>query len=488
MKRSPAVVATFPTIAFIVLTLPICVAVGIAATVPLSSPGLATTLWVGVLFLVGMIFLLQPGLRRTPNPLQVAALIIAWLGVGVPMLLQRRGQTILAGVDYADSFPAAITTSAVALGAFAIALAFVKQAPYVQQSFHPSRAVMTGGPVLLLSAAALVALRLSVSGFNRLADPGLASAGDSYTTGYLAYAPHYLASMALYILHRELRRPIRRVAGACFLLALVVLLLGATRYSLLMYAVAWAVLALWRRRRSVRITAFEALAGMTCVIIALGLLGNLRAGSGSASLGVLDRAIQATEVFLPLAATVDYTSENGFLGGSSIAYLVAQPIPRVLWPSKPDPPLREFLGQVTDPREGRGFPIYGELYANFGYTGVVVGMGLLGLLSARLFRRWLRVRNSNPSADVIAVLLLLLLGTALVRGYVVAAVHTSVAACGPILLMRWVEQHWRAPGLPRPNQGWIGSSRAGYQGAHDAGATGKSVVPDDVKGSSSDIR
>src|SRR5262249_54705167 len=72
-----------------------------------------------------------------------------------------------------------------------------------------------------------------------------------------------------------------------------------------------------------------------------------------------------------------------FQGGWSLAYIPAAYVPRLLWPGKP----KFTTGQwVTDHfgygpyiRSSTGATWMGELYYNFGWTGILVGMTLIGV-------------------------------------------------------------------------------------------------------------
>ena len=63
------------------------------------------------------------------------------------------------------------------------------------------------------------------------------------------------------------------------------------------------------------------------------------------------------------------------------------PIPRSIWPGKP---AGDHISKVTDlypngQGKGAAWPFYGEYYFSFGWTGVVLGSFLLGLILKRFF-------------------------------------------------------------------------------------------------------
>jgi hypothetical protein len=77
-------------------------------------------------------------------------------------------------------------------------------------------------------------------------------------------------------------------------------------------------------------------------------------------------------------------------GGADIpGAIMAALVPRVVWPGKPIQDAgREFpqvyLGQPATARSALGPTHFGDLYRNFGIAGVLIGMGLLGALFAKL--------------------------------------------------------------------------------------------------------
>lgn len=91
-----------------------------------------------------------------------------------------------------------------------------------------------------------------------------------------------------------------------------------------------------------------------------------------------------------------------YLAGSSYLAIVALPIPRALWKSKPIGSMVELQNHFFDSKAGSSFPEYGEMYANFGLFGVALGCFGLGYL---LEAMWLRFAETEslPSAFLLAV-------------------------------------------------------------------------------------
>ena len=76
-----------------------------------------------------------------------------------------------------------------------------------------------------------------------------------------------------------------------------------------------------------------------------------------------------------------------YMHGSTFLYVFTLWIPRFLWPSKPDNPVRDMIEYSLGSRArtaGRAVANFGEYYANFGAVGVIVLMFLFGYISAKL--------------------------------------------------------------------------------------------------------
>jgi hypothetical protein len=94
----------------------------------------------------------------------------------------------------------------------------------------------------------------------------------------------------------------------------------------------------------------------------------------SANLDVLADVIRRTPV------------EVQYWGGKTYLSLVGAFVPRFLWPDKPTKELGQGFGHrygYLNPRDEKtslNLPVLVEFYANFGMTGVIIGMWLVGLI------------------------------------------------------------------------------------------------------------
>ena len=139
------------------------------------------------------------------------------------------------------------------------------------------------------------------------------------------------------------------------------------------------------------------------MVLALSFVGLVRQSGGERSIGAgevvdaiavtYDQAMQGAYFLDPAktATIIDQTSERDlFLYGTSFVNFFFFPIPRVLWPEKPQIRIGPYVAQVLlyyNNQSGAPPGGIGELYMNFGWAGIVVGMALVGMFAAMAWRR-----------------------------------------------------------------------------------------------------
>ena len=177
--------------------------------------------------------------------------------------------------------------------------------------------------------------------------------------------------------------------------------LRLSRGSVLVYLLAIAVLeqetihrigsrlarSLKQRETRRRIYAFVTIG--VVLFTAYGIVRNvLTARSGHADMSYVDallveadRAIRG-EGLVGLASILDFYPRNAdFFHGKTIGDMLLLPVPRAIWPSKPSwYGITDITSRMGWP-EGTGSPVSmsGELYANFGYPGILL-MFVYGLI------------------------------------------------------------------------------------------------------------
>jgi len=146
------------------------------------------------------------------------------------------------------------------------------------------------------------------------------------------------------------------------------------------------VLSRFGRRRLVLVSA---------IFLILSSASFIRQGQGEVTLSDINivESVEATAEHVfegiyaldPSKLTGIVLRHEEFLFGQSFAMFLVAPIPRVLWPGKPNVRLGPYVAQeLLDYRNESGAPPsgVGEFYINFGWTGVALGMLLLGGLAA----------------------------------------------------------------------------------------------------------
>jgi oligosaccharide repeat unit polymerase len=77
-----------------------------------------------------------------------------------------------------------------------------------------------------------------------------------------------------------------------------------------------------------------------------------------------------------------------YFGGASFLNVFTQPIPRFLWPDKPQTIGEDFFSQLWPP--GTTVPFWALFYLNFGPVGIVVGMAAWGWISRLIYNAYRR--------------------------------------------------------------------------------------------------
>jgi len=101
---------------------------------------------------------------------------------------------------------------------------------------------------------------------------------------------------------------------------------------------------------------------------------------------------QGSDLFSPLAGlTQTVPAQHDYLWGSSYLDAFYFSIPRAIWGDKPRGEILDVTAAFADVRTGESFPEYGEMYANFGLAGVILGCLLFAALLEWL---WIRFATS----------------------------------------------------------------------------------------------
>lgn len=187
--------------------------------------------------------------------------------------------------------------------------------------------------------------------------------------------------------------------------------------------------------------------GIMLLIGAIGMSrSSFRAGEDIAPAGVSISSSRETfsndlNIYQGYLAIIDaFPRDHGYLWGSSFAYLLLQPIPRGLWPDKPEAPVGTIVDVVLGPdavAAGIAYPNVGEFYANFGAAGLFACMWIFGFF-ARVLYEYLGQHESNDWARIIYAVSIPFIIQVISRGYFVQIFQEGAFLLLPLILGMWI--------------------------------------------------
>lgn len=240
----------------------------------------------------------------------------------------------------------------------------------------------------------------------------------------------------------------RWMRWAYWLTVVIVFFSISFRHRLIIFLVATVALYYLRRARRPA-PALLALGGGGLFILA-GLVSILRrflSSFGTAETDVrlgtiLKSSITDTRIFETFMAVqyavprfVDYVYADPFL------YVFILPLPRALWPAKPEPEwirtIGPILGTPNAVEAGAAVPQFGEYYMAFGWPGVVMGMVVFGLVTRALWA-WFQADPRDPARQVVFAIWNIWLLQVMIRGYLAQMVKEWAFFILPALLAMWM--------------------------------------------------
>jgi oligosaccharide repeat unit polymerase len=135
---------------------------------------------------------------------------------------------------------------------------------------------------------------------------------------------------------------------------------------------------------------------------------------------MLNATIESFEIYKPFYGLVNAVPKvHGYTLGKQLFYTVVITVPRLIWPEKPLPVMKELMSVSVNSyavRAGAAWPNIGEYYSEFGVAGCVVLMFLFGLVCSwckKLYQSDTRTTHSLIAYSIILPSLLQLI----IRGY-----------------------------------------------------------------------
>lgn len=240
----------------------------------------------------------------------------------------------------------------------------------------------------------------------------------------------------------------RWIQWAYWLTVVIVYFSISFRHRLIIFLVATVTLLYLRRDR--RPSAGLLALGMGALFSLAGLVSILRRylasfGQVETELSwgtVLKSSITDTRIFETFMA-VQYTVPRfvDYVYTDPLAYVFILPLPRALWPEKPEPEwirtIGPILGTPSAYEAGAAVPQFGEYYMAFGWPGVIVGMVLFGVVTRALWA-WFRTDRADPARQVVFAVWNIWLLQVMIRGYLAQMVKEWAFFILPALLAMWM--------------------------------------------------
>lgn len=421
---------------------PLCVAVVaggvVGGVVAAAGTQREETFWFVVLltaWIVGTVLaLLQP------RPSLAFVALQAWMALNVlngAVLAMIDGTTTIGQYDFTDGLAGGMRISAMAEIGVVAGMLLMRAAHPAGPRRRPTQTVPSGvldrWSIAFLAAGAgslLLYVVLSGSGLSSINVLGGANVygdlkqnADGTLIGYLkvftglAGVGMMLATMRLMIASR--RRPV--VPAVVLGVGSVLLVSSGGRSWLLVPAVTCGLLwwkstpSVWSRRPRRLV-----IAGGLAIFAVAAIVGGLRGQEGEK---VVDAEAFATKelrggIFPTTAGLASsIPDQQPYVHGRSFLEAGTLVVPRALWPEKPTSVLKEVQDGFMPQDIGASFGLQGELYANAGLVGVLVGAALFAAL---LEWSWLRLTEVTRVASMLCFAALVpILIHLFSRGYVV---------------------------------------------------------------------
>ncbi len=314
------------------------------------------------------------------------------------------GKTVIAGVDYSRGTLAALQLSVaaqIALSAGVLIVHHVRggadlRIHRVVIKVSRKRLNQSAVIAMAIAVAALILLaRTSGADLSKYALVLGSTAGNTFYTSASGTVIGYFVSLT-------------EIAGVCLLVAvcagsmgrgsrppvvLILLALGAAAFLIssgervrfvvpaLAAGILWIKIRGGRRPLALRTLTLLSVVGL---VVFSALVGVAR-GQGDRSFTLANLTSSqfgpGSDLFSPLAGlTQAVPAQHDYLWGSSYLDALYFPIPRAIWHDKPQGAILDVTAAFADVSAGESFPEYGEMYANFGLAGVILGCLLFAAL------------------------------------------------------------------------------------------------------------
>ncbi len=289
----------------------------------------------------------------------------------------------------------------------------------------------------------------------------VAETGQRDSLGYLQLGMDILVIFALYFIARRKSRFVSSIYMPAILIVSVSYFLSGQRFGIIIILIAFILIS---RKGLFNLFSRSALRNSLIILLSLSLLSiasvmrDERAAIKLSDVDLLEgvdstleHAFQGIYALDPAKLTGIVLRHDDYLLGGSFVMFVTAPIPRVLWPDKPDVRIGPYVAQeILDFRNQSGAPpsAIGEFYINFGWLGVAIGMLLLGCVAALSKSLYLNSEDQDigRSRYVCAMLILIFF---LIGDFSYAALFAIKYGFAAIICERYWKQRKTQTSSPR---------------------------------------
>ena len=232
------------------------------------------------------------------------------------------------------------------------------------------------------------------------------------------------------------------------ILTVVYLLMRNARWLMLIFLVSPIVYYYTKRKREPRWNVILLVSVAGLLLFAWMQVNRSVLHSGGAMQGWGENGLTLKTLMAPFESDLDtyrafyaivmrFPQKFSYLYGKSFLYTFVLFVPRVLWPGKPVNPNLELIEHALAPsarKAGTAMANIGEFYANFGWSGVIIGMFLVGLAARWLKKRFILRDNLSINERLTYSILFPLLFQWIARGNFCGNFYVTIFAILPFFV------------------------------------------------------
>jgi hypothetical protein len=434
----------------------VCGLVAVGAGVLVTAPVPATAFWLGALWVVwgasSMLVLSQ----RNPSFAFVGLQALMLIFVVIPATIATNRGAIIAGYDFSLGTPAALRMAVVAQIGFTAGLVLTRTLVGSSELVRvrtelPARQLDLLAISFVIMAVGSLVLFSFISGADITKVNVLAQQndyGDFQKSATGSSVKYFLvlqglagASLVLATLRLTCARARSRTVPVVIILVVFAMLGISGQRSRLIVPLLAAGLVWWKTsqgRLSVRPRTIMAVGGAVLLVL-VSWIGYIRVNPDEREFDPVDAVTEQFEradLFSLSAGLVqNIPQRRDYLYGDSYIEAATIVVPRAVWEGKPEGSSNEVVGTFMVLGTGVSFPIYAEMFYNFGLVGVIAGTVMFGALLEYVYLRF--VRAGRVTSMLLWVSLVPILLQASMRGYLAGQVAGASGILLGLLITVW---------------------------------------------------